>query len=302
MNRTAADKALLRIYASGCACFYPTAAFRREPDALTAMPSRDMIEKKQKSERECNMTKEVSQTVINALRLLECFTREEELGITELAAEIGAGKAVAARLVGSLTEFGYLRQNPKTRKYRLGLRLMYWGELVKERSELVQVAEPYLRELSQEFQLTTHLAILEHHSPLIVCKVAMGPIVYMDSRVGSTLPTHACATGKCLLAFEHQRVLAEFLNSRPLVQLTQHTITEPDAFLREIELIRQRGYAVDDEESNEGLSCMAVPLLNGDGRAVAAVSISGQSPAVQKNQRDILQRLRETQQKISIFL
>ena len=91
------------------------------------------------------MPKELSQTVSNALRLMECFSEAEELGITELAAEIGVGKTVAARLVGTLAEYGYLSQNPSTRRYRLGHKLAYWGSLAQERNEIVRAVEPYLQ-------------------------------------------------------------------------------------------------------------------------------------------------------------
>ena len=248
------------------------------------------------------MPKEVSQTVVNALRLLECFAEEEELGITELAADINVGKAAAARLVGSLVEFGYLRQNPQTRKYRLGLRLAFFGNLVSERSEIVQLVEPWLRELSQKFQVTAHLAIRDHFDALIACKVTMGPMVYMNSRVGTTLPIHACAMGKCLLAYDQGNLLEEFLETHTLTRLTEKTITDPREFRAELGQIRRQGYALDNEESNLGLSCIAVPLLNSGGQAVAAISLSGQTMFMQRNQGNILASLRETQQELTAYL
>ena len=248
------------------------------------------------------MAKEVSQTVVNALRLLECFGQEEELGITELAADIGVGKAVAARLVSSLGEFGYLRQNPQTRKYRLGLKLVYWGSLAQERNEIVQLVEPYLWTLSQEFQVSAHMAVLDHFAALITCKVTRGPIVYMNSRVGTSLPIHACATGKCLLAYSSEQFLQEFLGTQPLVRFTEQTITDPDVFLEEAQRIRQQGYALDNEESNLGLSCMAVPLLNAGGQITAAISLSGQTKFMKKNHVAILRRLREVQHELSSYL
>ena len=248
------------------------------------------------------MPKEQSQTVVNALRLLECFSTEEEIGISDLASYIGVGKAVAARLVGSLMEFGYLQQNPKTRKYRLGPKLAYWGSLVRERSEIASLAEPTLRALSQKFQVTAHLALRDHYAVRIACKVTMGPIVYMSSRVGSTLPIHACAMGKCLLAYEEDQVISEFLNAYALTRLTEQTITDPEDFRRELLRVRSNGYAMDNEESNIGLTCFAVPLFDSGGHAVAAMSLSGQTTFMKKYAEIIIFHLKKESKKLSAYL
>lgn len=248
------------------------------------------------------LPKELSQTVVNSMRMVECFSESEELGITELAAAIGIGKTATARLVSSLAEFGYLWQNPRTKKYRLGLKFMYWGSLVAERNEIVQLADPYLRALAKEFQLTTHLAIRENHAALIVSKVTMGPMVYMDSRVGTTLPIHASAVGKCLIAFSQPAAQKEFLSCVELLRFTEKTIVDKNQFWMECQQVRQQGYAFDIEESNLGLSCLAVPLLDSRGRPIAAISTSGQTQFVLKNQASILDRLHQIQQELTPYL
>lgn len=248
------------------------------------------------------LPKELSQTVVNSMRMVECFSESEELGITELAAAIGIGKTATARLVSSLAEFGYLWQNPRTKKYRLGLKFMYWGSLVAERNEIVQLADPYLRALAKEFQLTTHLAIRENHAALVVSKVTMGPMVYMDSRVGTTLPIHASAVGKCLIAFSQPVAQKEFLSCVELLRFTEKTIVDKNQFWMECQQVRQQGYAFDIEESNLGLSCLAVPLLDSRGRPIAAISTSGQTQFVLKNQASILDRLHQIQQELTPYL
>ncbi len=244
------------------------------------------------------MGKEVNQTVIKAFRIIECFSDDEELGITELAKKINAGKTVTERLVASLQEFGYLRQNEGNKKYRLGLRFAYWGNLVQERNELVQVVEPYLKELSRKYNVTAHMAVRDNDEALIVAKVVGGPFVYMDSRVGTTLPIHACATGKCLLAFGDDDSLQAFLKQGALKRFTDHTITDVNRFLEEMDIIRERKYAVDDEESNVGLSCLAIPLFANNGKVAAAISISGQTSFIQKNKDELIASLRSVQQKL----
>lgn len=248
------------------------------------------------------MPREVSQTVVNALRLLECFAKEEELGITELSEAINVGKTVTARLVSSLEEYGYLRQNPATKKYRLGMKLVYLGSLVQDRKELIQVVEPYLRQLSREFQISAHMAIQERGGSMILSKISMGPVVYMNSRVGSTLPLHASATGKCLLAFGEPQALNSVYLRGELERYTEFTITDPTKFVEEIQIVRKQGYAMDNEESNLGLTCLGIPLLDARGKLVAAVSLSGQTQFVLKEKESLYRRLKDVQRELSVYL
>lgn len=248
------------------------------------------------------MSREVSQNVVNALRLLECFAREEELGITDLSEAVGVGKTVTARLVSSLEQFGYLRQNPATRKYRLGMKLVYLGSLVQDRKEIVQLVEPCLRLLSREFQVSAHLAVQERYGSLVMSKVSMGPMVYMDSRVGNTLPLHASATGKCLLAFGGEQGVEQYVRNCELTRYTDMTITTPAALRKELREIQTRGYAVDNEESIIGLTCVAVPLLDARGHLVAAISLSGQTQFVLKKKSEIVRRLGDVQRELALQL
>lgn len=246
--------------------------------------------------------KEVSQNVVNALRLLECFVESEELGITELAMEIGVSKTVAARLVSSLESFGYLRQNPNTKKYRLGLKLVYLSSLVKDRKELIQLINPYLRKLSQEYQVSAHLAVYDKRGAMIVDKVTAGPLIYMDSRVGAVLPIHACATGKCLLAYGDEKETHRIVHNLTLERFTDQTITDPRILEDELCLIRKRGYALDAEESNPGLYCIAVPIFNSGKTIVAAISLSGQARFMIENTPQILASLKKVQRELITYL
>ena len=245
--------------------------------------------------------REVSQTVINALRLIECFHDKEELGITELAGETGIGKTAVARLVSSLEAFGYLRQNPSTKRYRLGLKFVYLSSLVQDRKELVNLVDPYLHSLSQEFQVTAHLAVYDKRGSLIADKVTSGPMVYMDSKVGTVLPIHACATGKCLLAFGEERIWRNLLTA-PLEKFTDRTVTDPVMFEKDLIKIKEQGYAVDDGESNVGLYCISVPLFDQGGTVVAAVSLSGQEWFMVENREKILARLFAVQKELAAYM
>ena len=234
---------------------------------------------------------EYSQSVTNALRLLSCFIEREERGISELARELSLSKSSVARLVASLEEGRLLMQNQETGKYRLGTGFLLYGDLVRERSELARALAPALSQLAEEYQATAHLAVLSAGELTIVYKVSAGPFVYMSSRVGGTLPIHASATGKCILAWLPPEQRSELLDSAELRKFTDTTITTREGLEAELGTIRVRGYALDDGETHDGLYCIGCPVLNRAGRAIAAVSISGSRAALEPRRAEAVERI-----------
>ena len=235
---------------------------------------------------------EYSQSVANALRLLGCFVEREERGISELSRELALSKSAVARLVASLEAGRLLMQNAETGKYRLGAGLLLYGDLVRERSELSRALAPALTLLAEEYQATAHLAVLSGGELTIAAKVSAGPFVYMSSRVGGTLPIHASSTGKCLLAWMPMEQRRALLDKAELRRYTAPTITDPDALEAELAAIRERGYALDDGETHEGLFCVGCPVLDAAGRAVAAVSVSGSRAALEPRRDEAVKFIR----------
>lgn len=236
---------------------------------------------------------EYSQSVTNALRLLGCFVEREERGISELSRELGLSKSAVARLVASLEAGRLLMQNAETGKYRLGAGFLLYGDLVRERSELSRALAPALTLLAEEYQATAHLAVLSGGELTIAAKVSAGPFVYMSSRVGGTLPIHASATGKCLLAWMPMEQRRALLDKAELRRFTDSTITSREALEAELSAILARGYALDDGETHEGLYCIGCPVLDAAGRAVAAVSVSGSRAALEPRRDEAVKFIRD---------
>lgn len=236
--------------------------------------------------------KDYSQTVDRAVKILQCFVDREELGISELAKELGLGKSSVFRMVAALERNGLMMQNPDTGKYRLGVGFLLLGSLVQERNELSRALNPIMQDIAEHFQATTHLAVLTGKDVTIINKISAGPIVYMDSRIGGTLHAYCSATGKCILAFSDEQTLSGILDGMEMEAQTPHTITDSKKLLLELQEIRNKGFSVDDEEAAEGLFCIAIPLITSNGQLLAALSVSGQKTQLEPRQNEVVKYMK----------
>lgn len=219
--------------------------------------------------------KDVSQSTENALKLLDCFILKEEWGISELSRELDLGKASVSRIIGALENKKYIIKDYVTGKYRLGYKLLLFGSLCKDRNELTKAFAPTMKKISEKYQATTHLSIFSGNDLLILNKISEGPMVYMNSRVGGTLPVFASASGKCLLAFSNDDWKEKCLKHLTIEKFTKYTIKNKNELINELNKIQENGFAIDDEETYEGLYCIAVPVFDYNGNAIAAISVSG---------------------------
>jgi DNA-binding IclR family transcriptional regulator len=160
-------------------------------------------------------------------------------------------------------------------KFRLGLRLFDLGNRAIEQYDLRDRAQPHLRRLVAETEETAHLCILEGAHVIYIDKIEPARSVRMITRIGASNPVYCTSVGKAILAFLPEERLAEVLCRVRFERFTHRTISTVEALRVEIEKTRRRGYAVDDEEFEEGLRCIAVPVLDAQRLPVAAVSVSG---------------------------
>lgn len=243
----------------------------------------------------------IIQSVDRAVQIVDFFTGPQaELGITEIAERIGLGKSTVYGLVNTLLKAGYLEQNEENKKYRLGLKLFELGTIVQNRMDVREIARPYLETLSKIFNMTVHMGIYRDWEMVYIDKVD-GPntrIVY--SQVGKRAPMYCTGIGKAVLAHMSPADIQYILSRQPLETLTEHTLTDSERILEELEQIRLRGYAVDEEEVELGLRCVAVPIYDCHRKPVAAVSIS--SAAAYLDDEKILEaaaELKKTAKEIS---
>ncbi|WP_133905237.1 IclR family transcriptional regulator [Actinophytocola oryzae] len=208
-----------------------------------------------------------------AMSLLTAFRPEEvELSLAELARRTGLAKTTAHRLLRELTAWDLVERTPGG--VRLGMRLFELGSLVPRQRGLREAAAPFLADLFEATHETVHLAILDGVEVVYVQKLDSRRGPKLPSRVGGRLPAHCTGVGKALLAFAPQArvdaVLATGLRRR-----APRTVVAPGLLRQELAEIHDRGVAMEHEESTVGITCVAAPVLDTDGFALAAVSITG---------------------------
>jgi DNA-binding IclR family transcriptional regulator len=216
------------------------------------------------------------QTLKRAFILLDCFTLEHpELGVREVARMVNLSSSTTGRLLAAMKEAGILSQNPVTRVYLLGPKVLAWAGVYTNTLDIRAKAIGYLHELHLATRETISLYILDGNDRVCVERLESPRSVRITSRVGLRLPLYAGSAGKAMLAFLPPARQKEVIHSSVLVPLTEKTIVDPDALCREIEKIRKEGYAVSRGEWLLDASGVAAPIFDQSGVVTAAVTISG---------------------------
>jgi IclR family acetate operon transcriptional repressor len=207
------------------------------------------------------------------LTLLSAFRPgDAELTLAELHRRTGLAKPTVHRLLAELDGWDVVERTPTG--IRLGMRLFELGQLVPRQRGLLEAAAPFLADLFEATHETVHLAVPDGVEVVYVQKLdgSRGPKV--SSRVGGRMPAHCTGVGKALLAFGPPERLAKVVDAG-LSRLAPRTIVAPGLLLTELAAIRERGVALEREESAVGITCVAAPVLDADGTAIAAISITG---------------------------
>jgi DNA-binding IclR family transcriptional regulator len=209
------------------------------------------------------------------LRLLDAFgSADAELTLAELAARTGLPKPTAHRLLGELVRWGGVERTE--RGYRLSLRLFVLGQRAPRPRGLREAAQPYLEDLYEATHENVHLAVADGIDTLFLEKLTGRRAMPIISRVGGRLPAYCTATGKLFLALGPADRLRQVIEVG-LVHYTPRTIVMPGMLRRELGRTLERGYGVNREESEAGVSAVAAPVLDRSGQAMAAISITGSS-------------------------
>ena len=198
------------------------------------------------------------------------------LGLAQVATSLQLHKSTAHRFLMVLEKHRMVERTAGG-KFRLGLKLFDLGNRAIEQYDLRERAQPHLRRLVAETEETAHLCILEGTHVIYIDKIEPARSVRMITRIGASNPVHCTSVGKAILAFLPEERITDILGRLRFERYTSNTISTVEALRAEIEKTRRRGYAVDDEEFEEGLRCIAVPVLDAQRLPVAAVSVSGPS-------------------------
>jgi IclR family transcriptional regulator, KDG regulon repressor len=235
------------------------------------------------------------QTIERVAQILEMVGQNPQgMSIRDLSSGLNLPKGTIHRLLSSLSYFGYIHQDTETKCYYLGLKLMELGAQLGTQLDFRKVAEPILRDLAEKTKQTAHMVILDRNEVVYIEKIeSQQPAggLKMASRVGSRNPVHSSAVGKALLSYSSEETIERFLSEKGLPRRTANTITDPDLFRKHLRVVRNQGYAVDDEENEQGIRCLGSPIFDGKGKPVAAISVSG--PAFQMTRKVVQDVIRK---------
>jgi IclR family acetate operon transcriptional repressor len=211
--------------------------------------------------------------VDRAMALLTAFTPADgALSLGELSRRTGIPKPTIYRLVNELAPWGAVEKTASG--VRLGIGLFELGARAPAQLALREAAGPVLADLAEAARQTAHLAVLRGRDVLYVQKLPFKDGPSVKSRLGGRMPAYCTGLGKAMLAFSTQDVIHAALDG-PLPRRTPYTVVAPGLIQRELRLIRELGFAGEHEESTKGIACVAAPVIDSEGHACAAVSITG---------------------------
>ena len=228
-------------------------------------------------------------SVRNAARLLKVFlSREEELGVSELARRLGLGKSTVHRLLSTLSSEGLIEQDSTTGGYRLGLVMFELGEAVRVHLDLHSAAGPVLASLREQTRESSQIGVLDGHEVVYVDRLESSQSLRLFTETGRRVPVHCTSSGKVLLAHLPLATRDAVIDALQLTALTPHTITDRDAFRAELDRVRRRGWAEAVNEREIGVASVAAPICDARGVVVAAISIGAPTVRLPATERRTL--------------
>jgi IclR family transcriptional regulator, KDG regulon repressor len=230
------------------------------------------------------------QVLDRAINILEFIGKQNtgEAGLPELSAAMKLHKTTTHRIAHVLESRGLLRRGMDSNRYRLGLHLYDLGCQALDSINLRGEARPLMTSVASEIGETVHLAVLDRAEVLYIERIEAQRSMTMGSKLGTRNPVYCTALGKAMLAYSPEGEADLILAACRLEARAKNTITSVPALKRELERIRDRGYAIDDEEIEDGIRCISAPILNPAGRAVAAMSVSGPASRITPNRFQLI--------------
>ncbi|KUO49179.1 MAG: hypothetical protein APF76_07085 [Desulfitibacter sp. BRH_c19] len=218
-------------------------------------------------------------SVEKAFQILEIIGVEKR-SLVEVSRELGMPKSTAFFLIDTMENLGYLRQNPETKEYSLGIRAFQIGESFLRQVDLRSTFKPYIKSIGEKTGETVHVVIWSNNEAIYLDKYD-GNVNNIYSQIGSRAELHASSVGKVILAFQSHEIINMKLSGE-LKKFTKYTITDIDVLLKQFIKIKQQGFAIDNQEIALGFSCVAVPVFDAYGKASAAISVSGNTISLTK--------------------
>jgi len=225
------------------------------------------------------------------------------MGIKKISSSIGLNYSTTHHLVSTLCEKGYLRQSKKTKKYYLGFKPLQLGLVSQESMQQIgKRVQPILDKLVEKVNEDSNLAILDGTEIVYIVKSPSSRSMRMFTRLGSRAPLYCTGVGKIFLASMDEPAAEKLFKNQDHVPKTCNTITKWEGMKKELEQIKESGYAFDNEEAEIDVMCIAVPVSNLNGELVFALSISGLASRLSDHKDEFIEELKKSADELSPLL
>jgi DNA-binding IclR family transcriptional regulator len=232
------------------------------------------------------------QSVYHALQLFEVFRTAEnkdEFGVTELSKSLGLHKNNVFRLLATLASRGYIEQNFNTENYRLGIGIFNLGQKFVSKLGILKLSRPFMEKIVAEVNESVYIGILREGNVIYLDIVETNLPVRVVSRVGKDVPAYCTAIGKVQLAYSSEEEINKIYMGARLKRYTDNTITSLPVLKKDLRSVAENDYALDNQEFEERVRCVAVPVKDYLGIPVAALSVTG--PACRMTDERIMNQI-----------
>lgn len=241
-------------------------------------------------------------SVKSAKRVLEIFellaNYPEGLTIKEISEQLHLPQSSVFNVVKTLASEGYLSQDDR-KNYKLGAKLIHIGRSAMDSLDLTRVGTPYLKHLMSYVQETVFMAVLSQEELFYIAKIDNNRSIRTTAQTGFRRPLYCTGLGKAFLAFLPSEKRSSILDKTEFLPITDKTITVRSELEEQLEVFKNQGYSIDDEENEEGLYCLAAPIFGAGNELMAAISVAGPKERMLTRKGDIASRLLKTAREIS---
>lgn len=250
------------------------------------------------------MQKEIISSVIRAMEIIECFAdSNRKLTLKEIKAIVELPSTTVHRQLTNLVESDFLMFNNESKLYSLGPRLLRLSSSIVGKNSLRATARPEMEKLAEKTRETINLCQLLGNNVFYLDKISVSHTIGYQSPVGTIIPAHMTAVGKAMLSYKEDKFieeLDEFIQATP--PATKRTVLSAKELITHLHKVKSEGYAADLEEYDEGLICVAAPIFDMDGQAIAAISIAGPAFRMSASFEDMVLSVKEAGSRISLLL
>lgn len=244
-----------------------------------------------------------NQSVERAFNILETIaTSPDGIGVSDIARKLELNKSTAFGLIKTLDNLGYIFKREDTENYQLTYKLRDLVELRLDQHDILHFAMPYLEKLSDKYGEVIHFVAAAEEEVFYLEKIESTKAIRIDTGIGSSMPMYSTGVGKAILSTRSEEEIREYAEKVDMKKLTGNTITDVETLIKDLEEVKEKGYSVDNGESEEEIFCIGVPITDQKGQGAYALSIS--FPEFRKEKYDkeeMVKDLKETRKNIEKF-